>query len=91
LANEVQILAAAMPIEDKGGGAPILDMVSQNESNWVDGDDVIVAPESEEDDSLSLEPWRVIRFLIALVLFHWRVRALVCAARKSWALRLLLM
>jgi protein phosphatase 2C len=55
LANEVPILVAAMPKENKGGGAPMLDMVSQNESNWVAGDDVIVSPESEEDDSLSLE------------------------------------
>ena len=55
LANEVRILAAAVPKENKGGGALMLDMVSQNECNWVGGDDVIVAPESEEDDSLSFE------------------------------------
>ncbi|KAE8100053.1 hypothetical protein FH972_017985 [Carpinus fangiana] len=55
LANEVRILAAAVPKENKGGGARMLDMVSQNECNWVAGDDVIVAPESEEDDSLSFE------------------------------------
>jgi protein phosphatase 2C len=81
LANEVQILAAAVLKENKGGRVPMLDMVSQNESNWVDGDDVIVAPE-----------WRVIRFLIALVLFQWRVSAVVCVERKSCCvLRLLLM
>jgi protein phosphatase 2C len=55
LANEVRILAAAVPKENKGGGALMLDMVSQNECNWVAVDDVIVAPESEEDDSLSFE------------------------------------
>jgi protein phosphatase 2C len=46
------------PKEDKGGGGggggPLLDMISENERNWVVGDDVITR-DSEEDDSLSLE------------------------------------
>lgn len=46
--------AIAVPKQDKGGVAPLLDMISQNKSNWVAGDDLI-ARESEEDDSLSLE------------------------------------
>lgn len=40
--------------EDEGGVAPLLDMISQNKSNWVAGDDLI-ARESEEGDSLLLE------------------------------------
>lgn len=40
--------------EDKEGEVPLLDMISENERNWVVGDDVITR-DSEEDDSLSLE------------------------------------
>ncbi|CAK7352878.1 unnamed protein product [Dovyalis caffra] len=55
LDNEVKDTAVPAPKEDKGGGgAPLLDMISENERNWVVGDDVITR-ESEEDDSLSLE------------------------------------
>ncbi|KAF3446073.1 hypothetical protein FNV43_RR11252 [Rhamnella rubrinervis] len=39
---------------DEGGVAPLLDMISQNKSNWVAGDDLI-AQESEEGVSLLLE------------------------------------
>ncbi|KAM0968107.1 hypothetical protein ACFX13_016831 [Malus domestica] len=42
------------PKEDKGGGAPLLDMISQDESIWVSSADAI-GRESEDDDSLSLE------------------------------------
>ncbi|CAN6582941.1 unnamed protein product [Malus baccata var. baccata] len=46
--------AVSAPKEDKGGGAPLLDMISQDESNWVSSAD-LVSRESEDDDSLSLE------------------------------------
>ncbi|KAJ6435211.1 hypothetical protein OIU84_000421 [Salix udensis] len=57
LDDEVKDRAVPAPKEDKGGGgigAPLLDMISENERNWVVGDDVITR-DSEEDDSLSLE------------------------------------
>nr|CAM84287.1 abscisic insensitive 1B [Populus tremula]CAM84288.1 abscisic insensitive 1B [Populus tremula]CAM84290.1 abscisic insensitive 1B [Populus tremula]CAM84296.1 abscisic insensitive 1B [Populus tremula]CAM84298.1 abscisic insensitive 1B [Populus tremula] len=47
--------AAPASKEDRGGrGAPLLDMISETERNWVVGDDGITR-ESEEEDSLSLE------------------------------------
>eukprot|EP00258_Populus_trichocarpa_P029873 XP_024445892.1 probable protein phosphatase 2C 53 isoform X2 [Populus trichocarpa] len=55
LDDEVKDTAVQAPKEDKGGGGgPLLDMISENERNWVVGDDVITR-DSEEDDSLSLE------------------------------------
>ncbi|KAH7523843.1 hypothetical protein FEM48_Zijuj06G0055100 [Ziziphus jujuba var. spinosa] len=51
---ENEDIAIAVPEQDKGELAPLLDMISQNKSNWVAGDDLI-ARESEEDDSLSLD------------------------------------
>ncbi|KAH8482405.1 hypothetical protein H0E87_029740 [Populus deltoides] len=55
LDDEVKDTAVQAPKEDKGGGGgPLLDMISENERNWVIGDDVITR-DSEEDDSLSLE------------------------------------
>nr|AJF34633.1 putative negative ABA regulator protein [Populus euphratica] len=55
LDNEVKDTAVPASKEDRGGrGAPLLDMISETERNWVVGDDGITR-ESEEDDSLSLE------------------------------------
>ncbi|KAG6626265.1 hypothetical protein I3843_15G031200 [Carya illinoinensis] len=54
LANEVSVAPAVVPKEDS-----LLDMVSQKESSWVAVDDVM-ARESEEDDSLSLEGDRIL-------------------------------
>ncbi|KAL3586787.1 hypothetical protein D5086_013654 [Populus alba] len=55
LDNEVKDTAAPASKEDRGGrGAPLLDMISETERNWVVGDDGITR-ESEEEDSLSLE------------------------------------
>lgn len=54
LGNEISSVAVVVPEEDKVGGVSLLDMISENKSNWVSSDDVINR-ESEEDDSLSLE------------------------------------
>ncbi|EEF46102.1 protein phosphatase 2c, putative [Ricinus communis] len=55
LGDEVSDTTVAVPKEDKGeGGAPLLDMVSENKSNWVVNHDVI-NQESDEEDSFSLE------------------------------------
>lgn len=54
LENEVSFVEVSVPKEDEEGEAPLLDMISQDGSNWVSAADVI-ARESEEDDSLSLE------------------------------------
>ncbi|KAJ6743395.1 PROTEIN PHOSPHATASE 2C 6-RELATED [Salix viminalis] len=55
LDNEVKDTAVPASKEDRGGrGAPLLDMISETEGNWVVGDEGITR-ESEEDDSLSFE------------------------------------
>ncbi|KAJ6330337.1 hypothetical protein OIU76_009031 [Salix suchowensis] len=55
LVNEVKDTAVPASKEDRGGrGAPLLDMISETEGNWVVGDEGITR-ESEEDDSLSFE------------------------------------
>ncbi|CAB4266039.1 unnamed protein product [Prunus armeniaca] len=54
LENEISFVEVSVPKEDEEGEAPLLDMISQDGSNWVSAADVI-ARESEEDDSLSLE------------------------------------
>ncbi|KAJ4709018.1 Protein phosphatase 2c [Melia azedarach] len=54
LGNEVSNIVIVVPEEDKVRGVPLLDMISENKSNWVSSNDVINR-ESEEDDSLSLE------------------------------------
>ncbi|XP_011013159.1 PREDICTED: probable protein phosphatase 2C 53 [Populus euphratica] len=53
LGDEVKDTAVQAPKEDKGGGGPLLDMITENERNWVVGDDVITR--DSEDDSFSLE------------------------------------
>ncbi|WJZ84884.1 hypothetical protein VitviT2T_004462 [Vitis vinifera] len=54
LENEVSVVAVSVPVENREEGAALLDMVSENKSNWVAGDDVVIR-ESEEDDFLSVE------------------------------------
>ena len=54
LDNEVTGVAGSVRKEDRGGPSPLSDMISQNKSNWVSGDDSI-ARESEEEDCLSVE------------------------------------
>lgn len=51
---EVTVVAGSDKKEDTGGPSPLSDMISQNNSNWVSGDDSI-ARESEEEDCISVE------------------------------------
>lgn len=60
LANEVRISVANVSKEARGGEAPTSDVLSRSENNCVAGDDLRVAPESDEDDSLSLEVDRIV-------------------------------
>ncbi|PON95982.1 Protein phosphatase 2C [Trema orientale] len=54
LDDEVTVVAGSVQKEDRGGPSPLSDMISQNKSNWVSGDDSL-ARESEEEDCLSVE------------------------------------
>lgn len=54
LENEVSVIAVSVPEENREEGAALLDMISENKSNWVAGDDAVIR-ESEEDDFLSVE------------------------------------
>ncbi|XP_065849197.1 protein phosphatase 2C 50-like isoform X2 [Euphorbia lathyris] len=54
LDNEVSDTKVTVQEGDKGSGGLLLDMISENKTNWVDNDDV-ASRQSEEDDSLSLE------------------------------------
>lgn len=54
LQSDVSVITVLVPEQSREEGAPLLDMISEKKSNWVDGDDAILR-ESEEDDSLSLE------------------------------------
>ncbi|PSS19344.1 Protein like [Actinidia chinensis var. chinensis] len=52
--GELSVIAVSVPRDNRtGGGADFVDMISENERNWVAGDAVV--GESDEDDSLSLE------------------------------------
>ncbi|XP_043807782.1 protein phosphatase 2C 53 isoform X2 [Manihot esculenta] len=55
---EVSDITVGIPEEDKQGGAPLLDMISEHKNNWVVTDNLI-NQESEEDDSFSLEGDRI--------------------------------
>lgn len=54
LDNEVSAILGSAQKEDRAGRSPLSDMISQNKSNGVAGDDSI-AHESEEDDCLFVE------------------------------------
>ncbi|KAL7001780.1 protein-serine,threonine phosphatase [Sarracenia purpurea var. burkii] len=51
--GEVGVMVSSVSRENKTGRVALLDVVSENESNWVVND--VTIHESEEDDSLSLE------------------------------------
>lgn len=54
LQTEVSAVPVLVPEDNKEEGAPLLDMISENKSNWVASDDAIFV-DSEEDDFLSVE------------------------------------
>ncbi|XP_044464977.1 protein phosphatase 2C 77-like [Mangifera indica] len=54
LGNEDSNIAGAVPEDEKVGRVPLLDMISDNKSNWI-GTDVVINQECEEDDSVSLD------------------------------------
>ncbi|GAV56969.1 PP2C domain-containing protein [Cephalotus follicularis] len=54
LDSEVSRIAVPVPENDSGEGASLLNMITQNEDNWVAGDEFVTRV-SEEDDSLSLD------------------------------------
>ncbi|KAL3321721.1 hypothetical protein AABB24_039366 [Solanum stoloniferum] len=51
--SDLSITASSVPEESRSEGTMSLDVISENESNWIAGDAVV--RESEDDDSLSLE------------------------------------
>ncbi|KAL3351439.1 hypothetical protein AABB24_019834 [Solanum stoloniferum] len=51
--SDLSITASSVPEESRSEGTMSLDVISENESNWIGGDAVV--RESEDDDSLSLE------------------------------------
>lgn len=51
---EIGVTEVTAPELDKEGESPLMEMISQNKSDFVSSD-VSLVPESEEDDSLSLE------------------------------------
>lgn len=53
LENEVSVVAVSVTGESREDGAALLDMITENKSNWA-GDDAVIR-ESEEDDFLSVE------------------------------------
>ncbi|KAK7261021.1 hypothetical protein RIF29_27324 [Crotalaria pallida] len=59
LDNEVGIAQVTQLKKDREGDIPLLDMISQNKST-LDAGDVVLVPDIEEDDSLSLEGDQVI-------------------------------
>ncbi|GKV00097.1 hypothetical protein SLEP1_g12845 [Rubroshorea leprosula] len=52
--TEESVIGVLRREEDKGGGTPLLDMIADSKDSWITSDDVI-AQQSEEDDSLSVE------------------------------------
>lgn len=53
LDNEVRIVAVSVPGEEKGNEIPLLDMMTDDKTDWMATGDVIA--QESEDDSLSLE------------------------------------
>lgn len=55
--NEANTVAKDEEEDEEQGGvaAPLLDMISQDKTNWVAGDDDLTSRDIEEDDSISLE------------------------------------
>ncbi|KAI6679925.1 hypothetical protein NL676_033806 [Syzygium grande] len=53
LDNEVRIVAVSIPGEEKGNEIPLLDMITDDKTDWIATGDVIA--QESEDDSLSLE------------------------------------
>ncbi|XP_015061226.1 protein phosphatase 2C 53-like isoform X1 [Solanum pennellii] len=56
--SDLSITASSVPEESRSEGTMSLDVISENESNWIAGDAVV--RESEDDDSLSLEGDRIL-------------------------------
>lgn len=53
LDNEVRIVALSVPAEEKNNKIPLLDMITDDKTDWIATGDVIA--QESEDDSLSLE------------------------------------